>query len=76
MLVQDGRDPRPVTDVRDGKIFASRLWKSSLRNGVANPSTTSRLLPAPLGDAACCSGEPVQREVVGAFVMARGASCG
>ena len=29
MLVQDGRAPRPVTNVRDDKILSSRFWKSS-----------------------------------------------
>jgi putative SOS response-associated peptidase YedK len=29
MLVQNGRAPRPVTNVRDDKILASRFWRSS-----------------------------------------------
>jgi putative SOS response-associated peptidase YedK len=29
MLVQNGRAPRPVTNVRDDKILTSRFWKSS-----------------------------------------------
>jgi len=29
MLVQNGRAPRPVTNVRDDKILSSRFWKSS-----------------------------------------------
>jgi len=29
MLVQSGRAPRPVTNVRDDKILTSRFWKSS-----------------------------------------------
>jgi putative SOS response-associated peptidase YedK len=28
-LVQNGRAPRPVTNVRDDKILASRFWRSS-----------------------------------------------
>ena len=29
MLLQNGRAPRPVTNVRDDKILTSRFWKSS-----------------------------------------------
>jgi putative SOS response-associated peptidase YedK len=29
MLVQNGRAPRPVTNVRDDKILTSRFWRSS-----------------------------------------------
>jgi hypothetical protein len=29
MLVQNGRAPRPVTNVRDDKILTSRFWKRS-----------------------------------------------
>ena len=29
MLVQNGRAPRPVTNVRDDKILTSRFWRAS-----------------------------------------------
>jgi putative SOS response-associated peptidase YedK len=31
MLLQQGRAPRPVTNVRDDKILASTFWKSSFK---------------------------------------------